>query len=452
MEVVSDKVVEIGVDVEMGPLSPSHASSLGSTTSMSTPVQPTTLIPTATVPEATGPVTEGIKSSGSNSTTTGASISDGVRCHSSPSLRSLVTSSCTYNNKNSPRISPATSTTGILLMKAAIGNRDNRNKMLENERQIAILEASVSKNRVTWSLIIMFSFLIITMIITVICSYIYDTPESVAPRQYETTASFRYDGHDVVQEGLFKLTHGRHEVHGKLPEPGCVAFYDKDRSIGQRDNKEFCLIDNERVQTLRFKPSDLNIRRDVAISTGPDSFVTLYQEGRATLNLFNVLEKDLWSHTFDEISISYIREHIYSDNSQIMVEVEGSLAVPAACVLFSSKAASAKDMKSLMMCGRSGVDTIIMNKKSFAQIGVDMEKLGSDFPFVTTGELTAVDLYTENNFKGPVLSLRTDDKTDLTKKEFVSLASNTNSHGVVTKWSSGLSAMKVSIISNIGTL
>ena len=93
-----------------------------------------------------------------------------------------------------------------------------------------------------------------------------------------------------------------------------------------------------------------------------------------------------------------------------------------------------------------------MNKKSFAQIGVDMEKLGSDFPFVTTGELTAVDLYTENNFKGPVLSLRTDDKTDLTKKEFVSLASNTNSHGVVTKWSSGLSAMKVSIISNIGTL
>jgi len=339
----------------------------------------------------------------------------------------------------------------MLLMKAAMGNKDRKDRISENEKQMSLIEASLNKNRVTWSLIILSLFLIITMAITLACSYIYDGTESVVPRQYETTASFRYEGRDVYQEGLFKLTHGIHESRGKLPEPGCVAFYDKSRSIGQRDNKEICLIDNERVQTLRFRPLDLNIGRDIALSIGPDSFVTLYQDGRASQNLFNVIGKDLWSYNFDEISITYIKDHIFSDDSQIMVEVEGPLAVPAPCVLFSGKAISSKDMKSLMMCSKPGVDTTVMNKPSFARIGVDMSKLSADFSFVTTGELAAIDLYTENNFKGPVLSLRADDKLDISKKEFVSLASGVNSNGVITKWSSGLSAMKISVLSNIKT-
>merc|ERR1712065_128953 len=100
-----------------------------------------------------------------------------------------------------------------------MGNKDRKDRISENEKQMSLIEASLNKNRVTL-------FLIITMAITLACSYIYDGTESVVPRQYETTASFRYEGRDVYQEGLFKLTHGIHESRGKLPEPGCVAFYD----------------------------------------------------------------------------------------------------------------------------------------------------------------------------------------------------------------------------------
>merc|ERR1711916_287932 len=123
--------------------------------------------------------------------------------------------------------------------------------------------------------------------------------------------------------------------------------------------------------------------------------------------------------------------HIYSDSSQIMVEVEGALAVPAPCVLFSGKTASPKDMRSLLMCSRTGVDSIVMNKSSFAQIGVDMVKLSRDFPFVSTGDLTSIDLYTENSFRGPELSLKADEKLDISTNEFVSLATSANRNGIL---------------------
>ena len=60
-------------------------------------------------------------------------------------MRSLVTPSCTYN-KMFPEDQPSNIHYVIMFMKAA-RNRDNRTKQ-ENERQIAILEASVSKNQV----------------------------------------------------------------------------------------------------------------------------------------------------------------------------------------------------------------------------------------------------------------------------------------------------------------
>ena len=387
------------------------------------------------------------------------SVADGVmaneaRSQSSPNLPSLMISACAHsvNYNNGPRMSPATSTAGVMLAKAAAISGKDKDKMAQNEKQMILIENSVAKNRTTWSLTILALFFAITTIVTLVCSYVYDEPDSVVPRQYETTASFRYEGVDVYQEGLFKLIHGRQESRGKLPEPGCIAFYDRSRSIGQRDNKEICLIDNERVQTLRFRPRDLNIGKDIAVSTGPDSFVTLYREGKATQSIFNVMEKDMWSYNFDEVSITYIRDHIYSDSSQIMVEVEGALAVPAPCVLFSGKTASPKDMRSLLMCSRTGVDSIVMNKSSFAQIGVDMGKLSRDFPFVSTGDLTSIDLYTENTFRGPELSLKADEKLDISTKEFVSLATSANRNGILTKWSDGLSAMKVSVISNIEKL
>lgn len=415
---------------------------------MGSPLQPRTTT-TATVSTSTPGIAEdGDQKISKSSRNTAA---DGMRCQSFPNLLHIANSSCTYNSKNinSPRVSPATTTAGIMLMKAVMSNKEKKEKMSENEKLMASIDASVSNNRATWSLIILSLFLVITMVVTLVSSYLYDGPELVMPRQYETTASFRYDGRDVYQEGLFKLVHGKHESRGKIPEPGCVAFHDKSRSIGQRDNKEMCLIDSERVQTLRFRPNDLAIGRDIALSTGPDSFVTLYQEGKATQNLFNVVEKDLWSYNFDEISITYIRDHIYSDSSQIMVEVEGVLAVPAPCVLFSGKTASPKDMKSFMICGRSGVDSVVMNRVSFAQIGVDISKLSADFPFITTGELTAVDLYTDSSLKGPVLSLRADDKLDMSKQDFISLVPGINGNGVITKWSLGMCALKMSVLSHV---
>ena len=390
------------------------------------------------------------KGSGSSSSGSMGGSSMGSSKYPHTNSNSCGINSCNHGYVKSPRdqkvplMRPATSTAAMVL-RMSLGHHLSVKDKEDNEK------SQMSRTRIMASIIAMSCFFTLACFTTMAFSWIYEdstlpTDNSIMPNDFETTVSFQYDGNDIYQEGLFKLIHHKHKARGQgTPEVGCVAFYDDSNVIGQRDHKELCLIDYDRVQTLRFKPSDIRIPADVTVSTGPDTFITLYYEGVATNTLFNVHEKGLWSLPIDEIAVTFIKDHVYSDDDQIMVEVDGPISIPPSCVLFSNKALSNRDVNSFMMCGRAGVDTVVMNHDSFAELGVDMKKLAADFSHVYTGELATIDMYTLSSFRGPVLSVSSDQKIDLADNFFTSLADENTPSGELKAWSQGLSGIRISL-------
>jgi len=267
---------------------------------------------------------------------------------------------------------------------------------------------------------------------------------SVTPSTFETTASFKYThGQDIEIDGLLSITH--ETLKSKKPSIGCVTFEDVSKPIGRRDIKKLCLTSPDRVQTVRFKAEELLIPQDVEVSTGLDVFISLHKDGVPFMSLYDVTDKGIWSHPFDEIEVTYIKDHVYSDESQVMVELNGPINIPAPCVLFSTvDHLATKDVSSFLICGKTGDRSVVMNSDRFADIGIDMKKLSSDFSYVRAGALSSIKMYTENNFKGPMLQVESKEKLNMHDRIFTSLSTADFPSGELKRWSEGLKGFTIS--------
>ena len=285
------------------------------------------------------------------------------------------------------------------------------------------------------TLMFLLCFVVIVYIGSINFQHIGHKP--ITPSEYETTASFQYDGKDIIQDGMFKISHG---LGHSSPDVGCVTFYDKSKNVGSRGYREICLTDDERIQSLRFKPSELKMEKDISVNIGTDAFLTLYYKMRPVISLYSSSEKDLWQYNFDEVAITYIKDHVYADQQQIMVELKGSVQPPAPCVLFSNnQPAKGTDMSHFLVCGRPGVDSVALNDERFYELGIDIKKLSRDFSHVTCGGLANIEIHSDSDFNGNILKMESNDYKNLGFETYI------DPSGVAHNWSTNLKGFKLSI-------
>jgi hypothetical protein len=273
----------------------------------------------------------------------------------------------------------------------------------------------------TWALIYQFSFG-------------PSTRDAIDLNPFETTASFEYTGEDIVQDSLFTLVHGQKSNSAFTTKGGCVSFEEASGSF-----KQICLTDNYRIQTMRFRSKELKVSQSVVLKTGLDVFVTIYDNHKPVLSIFSASEKDLSVYNFDEIAVTYINDHVYSDPKQILLEVDGPMNTPEPCVKFSNTAPGVRvGVSNLLICGQSGENTVELNEQKLAEIGIDLRKLAKDFPYVSTGGLSSMTMHTFDGVKKSVLSLANAEFKDISQHNYQ------DSTGKYNDWSNGLQGFLIS--------
>ena len=222
---------------------------------------------------------------------------------------------------------------------------------------------------------------------------------------------------------------------------GCVMIRQSSSSMTKEgDYTTVCLTGSERLQSHRMSSDSLGIRGDVSLVTGADAFVNMYYKNKPVASVFSSSEADLGNYLYDEIEVSYIKEHVFSDPLQIMVEVDGAIYLPANCAMFSNVDPSlSNDPSSLVVCGAAGKESVLLNTERLSEIGIDMRKLSNDFSFVSMGGLADGEFATNGvNLNGPSFHFGSGMRHDMSGKEFK------DHMGAVRKLSEHLSAVKLS--------
>jgi hypothetical protein len=256
--------------------------------------------------------------------------------------------------------------------------------------------------------------------------------DSIEISPFETTATFEYHGEDIVHDNMFTVVHD--SPVSLASQEGCISFKE---TSGK--SKQIWLTDSFRIQTMRFHAKDLKIPQSVTINTCRDVFATIYRKGKPVLSVFSDTEKDLTMYDFDEISITYVKNHIYSDQSQILLEVDGPVNTPDPCVKFSNVAPETRvGASNLLICGRTGENSVSLNEERLAELGIDLRKLSNDFPYVSTGGLSSMTMQSFGGLKKSTLPFSSNEFKNLNQHHYE------ESSGVYKAWSSGLQGFVIS--------
>lgn len=311
---------------------------------------------------------------------------------------------------------------------------------IEAGRSSTVIEISVKEpvtvTRNNWFIMIGICIMILWICSTwaLIYNFAVGLPEndSIEIRPFETTASFEYHGEDIVHDNMFTLVHD--SSVSLTGQEGCISFKE---TSGK--SKQIFLTDSFRIQTMRFHTKDLRIPQSVTINTCHDVFATIYSKGKPILSVFSGAEKDLSMYNFDEIAITYVKNHVYSDRSQILLEVEGPVNTLDPCVKFSNVAPETRvGVSNLLICGRTGENSVSLNEERLAEVGIDLRKLSNDFPYVTTGGLSSMTMHSFDGVKKSTLPFSSNEFKNLNQHHYQ------ESSGIYKSWSSGVQGFVVS--------
>lgn len=228
------------------------------------------------------------------------------------------------------------------------------------------------------------------------------------------------------------------------PQNGCVSFHRATIFSEHREYAMVCLYDDsDQVQRVLFSPHKLGISGSLMADVGPDVLVTLLDKGEPVTSFFANDEIDLGTFNFGELEITWLKNQVFSDSQQIIVEVGSdkdvqssfSNGIPASCVAFSGREDAAS---SLLICGAVGKDVVVLNSERFSDIGVDMRKLAREYPRVTMGKLAHGTFDFESELNGMTVEFSRGEIHDLKQKKFV------DHLGIVRNLSENLGAFKLS--------
>jgi hypothetical protein len=298
-------------------------------------------------------------------------------------------------------------------------NGDIESSSLLNED---VVSSSSSSSSVFWKNIRIFSIVTLFGLFSV-CGVVMTVPGISIPFT-SLKSTNNIDNPVAIVDGSYAVTRGMGHMQ---PDDGCVTMYNK-QSVGLANEYTMvCLTGNERVQSLLFRQDELKMHKDISVVTGTDVFLTLYKNDNAVASVFSVTDKDLWEYTYDEIVLTFVRDHVYADQYQLMVELEGPVDVPGPCVLFSSASPQTKVFSSsFLICGRAGTEGTAMNAERFADIDVDITKLAIGFSHVSVGSLASVTMYSDSKMKRDDVSLQLEKSShsDISKLHCLSSSSS----------------------------
>jgi hypothetical protein len=220
-------------------------------------------------------------------------------------------------------------------------------------------------------------------------------------------------GSEKLSSSLHTITQG---IGRSRALDGCITYYRASILSEQRQYSIVCLKDDtKQVQSLRLNPQDLGVPGGLVAEIGANTILTLFYEGKPRVSFFSNTEADLGAYIFEEMEITYIKHPLFSDSQQIIVELDGYVAVPSPCTSFSS---SLPSPSALLICGAAGKDVVVLNAERLSDIGIDLAKLSREFSVVTMGNLATGRF--ESGFSGMSyeLSARRGEVHDLTLKGF----------------------------------